>query len=82
MEDSHFVGLFLFLCVCVCVEKKKSCFFVLFCFVDTLGPSSFSLEWLTLSAMLESSWGRVYADSTWVARAAVSTSIGYRRSCL
>lgn len=73
---------YFYFCVYVCVwRKKKSCFF-LFCFVDTLGPSSFSLEWLTLSAMLESSWGRVYAGSTWVTRAAVSTSIGYRRSCL
>lgn len=61
----------------MCVEKKKSYFFV-----DTLGPSFFSLEWPTLSAMLESSLGRDFAVSTWVARAAVPTSIGYRRSCL
>lgn len=79
MEDSHFVGLFLFLffvCMCVCEEKKS------YIFVDTLGPSFFSLEWLTLSAMLESSLGRVFAGSTWVPRAAVPTSIVYRRSCL
>lgn len=68
---------FYFLCVCVCVKKKKS-----YIFVDTLGPSFFSLEWLTLSAMLESSLGRVFAGSTWVPRAAVPTSIVCRRSCL
>lgn len=51
MEDSHFVGLFLslFFCVCVCVEKYHTFF------VDTLAPSFFFfLEWLTMSAMLES----------------------------
>lgn len=80
MEDSHFVGLFFifYFFVCMCVWRKKNHTF----FVDTLGPSFFSLEWPTLSAMLERSLGRVFAGSTWVPRAAVPTSIGCRRSCL
>lgn len=79
MEDSHFcwfIFIFIF-CVCVCVEKYHTFF------VDTLAPSFFfSLEWLTVSAMLESSLERVFAGSTWVPRATVTTSIGYGRSCL
>lgn len=69
---------YFYFCVYVCVWRKIIHFFL----VDTLGPSFFSLEWLILSAMLESSLGRVFAGSTWVLRAAVPTSIGYRRSCL